>query len=155
MKKLLIVLGSIFLGLFVLAGIGIAILAWRGNALDKESKAYVDAAVPAIVSSWSEQELMNRASPELRQATKPADMDRMFAWFRTLGRLQQYEGSQGQAVMSVTSQTGKLVSGHYVAKAMFERGAASIEIGVIKHGGEWQIAKFRVDSAALVPLQQH
>ena len=151
MKKVLIVLGSVFLALIVLAGIGIAIVAWKGTELDKESKAFVDAAVPAIVSSWSKEQLMNRASAELKQTTKPADMDRLFRWFSTLGRLQKYEGAQGQVLISVTPQNGKIVSGRYVAKAVFDAGEASIEIAVLKDGNQWQILRFEVNSSAFVP----
>lgn len=151
MKKLLIVLGLVFLAFIFAVGAFIGYAAFTGSALDKQSKAYVDAAVPAIVSSWSQQELINRASPELRQATKSADMDRMFAWFKTLGHLQKYEGSQGQAIVSVTPQAGKVVSARYTAKALFERGQASIDIAIIKHGDQWQIAGFKVNSPALIP----
>jgi hypothetical protein len=56
MKKFLIVLGSIFLALIVLGGIGIAFTAIKGTALDKESKAYADSAIRAIVTTWSEKE---------------------------------------------------------------------------------------------------
>lgn len=48
MKKFFIVLGSIFLAIIVLGAIGIAFIAVRGNALDKESKAYVDSAIPSM-----------------------------------------------------------------------------------------------------------
>jgi hypothetical protein len=58
MKKFLIVLGSIFLAIVVLAAIGIAFVAVRGNALDKENKAYADTAIPAIINGWSEKELL-------------------------------------------------------------------------------------------------
>jgi hypothetical protein len=61
MKKFLIVLGMIFLAVIVLAVIGIGFVAIRGNALDKESKAYADAAIPAIVTTWSQKELLDRA----------------------------------------------------------------------------------------------
>jgi hypothetical protein len=152
-KKLFVVIISIFLGIILLIGIGVAILARTGNGLDRESKAYVDAAVPAIVSSWSEDELMNRATSEMRQATKPADTARMFAWFKTLGRLQKYEGSQGQATISVTNETGRVVSAHYQARAIFDRGEATINVGLIKSGNIWQIVRFQINSAAL-PLSQ-
>ena len=68
MKKFLIVLGSIFLAVIMLGAIGIAFTAIRGTALDKESKAYADSALRAIVSTWSEKELLDRASPEFRKA---------------------------------------------------------------------------------------
>src|SRR5260370_29865093 len=99
MKKFFIVLGAIFLALIVLGGIGIAFVAIRGTALDKESKAYVDAAVPVIVSSWSVQALLDRASPEFTQATQPGDVDRFFGTLRQLGKMRVYKGSQGQALM--------------------------------------------------------
>jgi hypothetical protein len=51
MKKFFIILGSIFLAIIVLGAIGIAFVAVRGSALDKESKAYADSAIPAIVST--------------------------------------------------------------------------------------------------------
>jgi len=151
MKKFLIVLGVTFLVLVVVIAAFIGYAAITGSALDKQSKAYVDAAVPAIVSSWNEQELLSRASPEFQKAAKPADVDRLFRWFRTLGQLQKYEGSQGQATINVTPQTGKEVSARYVAKALFEHGEASIEVGLIKRDDAWQITGFKLNSAALAP----
>jgi hypothetical protein len=151
MKKLLVALGIVFIGFVVVIAALIGYAAFTGGALDKESKAYVDTSVPAIVSFWNEQELLGRASPEFEKAVSPADVERLFRWFRTLGRLQKYEGAQGQATISVTPKTGKIVSGHYVAKAVFDAGDANIEIHLIKHGNRWQIAGFKVDSPALAP----
>jgi hypothetical protein len=130
---------------------------FTGSKLDKESEAYVDATVPAIVSSWSKEELVNRAGPEFKQATNQEEIARLFQWFKTLGQLQKYEGSQGQATTSVTPQTGKVVSARYFAKATFERGEATIEINLIKRGNTWQIAAFKafkVNSPALALPQQ-
>ena len=69
MKKFFIVLGSIFLALIVLGGIGIAFVAVRGKARDKESRAYADVAIPAIVTTWTDKALLDRASPEFKQGT--------------------------------------------------------------------------------------
>jgi hypothetical protein len=150
-KKFFIVLGSIFLALIVLGGIGIAIVAIRGTALDKESRAYADAAISAIFSQWSEKELLDRASPEFKKAVTIDQLDRMFRWLGSLGQLQKCEPAQGQALMSATSQTGKMISAQYSAKATFQKGEASIKLGLIKHGDQWQILSFHVDSPALVP----
>jgi hypothetical protein len=151
MKRLLIALGLIFILLVVAIAALVGYAAFTGGKLDKESRAYVDAAVPAIVSSWNEQELLSRASPEFQRAASPADVDRLFRWFRTLGRLQKYEGTQGQTVTSVTPQTGKVVTGRYIAKAVFDAGGASIQIDVIRHGSVWQIEGFKINSSALAP----
>ena len=151
MKKFFIVLGSIFLALIVLGDIGIAVVAVRGTALDKEGKAYADAAIPAIVTTWSEKELLDRASPEFKQSGTIDQLDRMFRWFTSLGRLQKCEPAQGQAIMSATPQTGRMTTGEYTAKATFEKGDATIKLVLIKHGDQWQIGGFHVDSSALVP----
>src|SRR4051812_643907 len=126
MKKFFIVLGLIFLTIIVLAAIGIAFVAVRGNALDKESKAYADSAIPAIVATWSEKELLNRASPELKQAATADQLDRLFRWISGLGQLQKCEAAQGQALMSATTQSGKMISAQYTAKATFQEGEATI-----------------------------
>jgi|SRR5437016_13010687 len=86
MKRFLIVLGSIFLAVIVLGAIGIAFTAIRGTALNKESKAYADSALRAIVSTWSEKELLDRASPEFKKAVTIDELDRFFlAYYNTLG----------------------------------------------------------------------
>jgi len=151
MKKFFIILGSIFLAIILLGAIGIAFVALRGNALDKESKAYADAAIPAIITTWIEKELLDRASPEFKQAVKIDQLDRLFRWVSGVGQLQKCEPAQGQALMSATTQTGKMISAQYSAKATFQKGEALIKLGLIKHGNEWGILNFHVDSPTLVP----
>jgi hypothetical protein len=53
--------------------------------------------------------------------------------------------------MSATTQTGKVISAQYTAEATFQKGDATIKLGLIKHGDQWQILSFYVDSPALVP----
>lgn len=151
MKKIFIILGSIFLALIVLGAVGIAIVAVRGTALDKESRAYADAAIPAIFSQWNQKEFLDRASPEFKQAVTIDQLDRLFRWASTLGPLQKAEPAQGQAGISITPQSGKVTGGQYTAKAQFEKGEATITLGLIKHGDQWQILSFNVNSPQLVP----
>jgi hypothetical protein len=150
-KKFFIVLGSIFLALIVLAAIGIAFVAIRGTALDKESKAYADSAIPAIVSNWSEKALLDRASPEFKKTVTIDQLDRLFRMFSRLGTLQKCESTQGHALMSATTQRGKMTSAQYTTKATFERGEAVIKLAMIKHGDQWEIVGFHVDSPAFAP----
>ncbi len=151
MKKFFIVLGSIFLAILVLGGIGIAYFAVRGNTLDKESKAYADTVIPAIVTNWNEKELLDRASPEFKKVATQEQVDRLFHWFSSLGRLRKCDPAQGQAGISITPQTGKIISAEYTAKAKFEKGEAAIKLGLVKHGDQWQILNFHVSSPALLP----
>jgi hypothetical protein len=151
MKKLLIILGSIFLAVILLGAIGIAFLAIRGNALDKESKSYADSAIPAIVSVWNQKELLDRASPEFKKAVTIDELGRLFRWFSSLGRLQKCEPAEGHSLMSATTQSGKVISAQYIAKATFEKGDATVTLGLIKHGDQWQIFRFEVHSPQLAP----
>ena len=151
MKKFLIVLGSFFLVIIILVAGGIAFVAVRGTRLDKESKAYADAAIPPIVGAWSEKALLDRASPEFKKAVTIDELDRLFRWFSVLGRLQQVEPVQGQSLMSATTEYGRRITAHYEAEATFEKGNATIKLSLIKHGDRWQIMGFHVNSSALAP----
>lgn len=152
MKKVFTILGGVFLGIIVLVVVGTAIFAVKGNALDKESKQYVDDAVPAIVSQWDMAELQKRASPELSVAVKEGDVEKLFAMFRRLGKLKEYKGSKGDARISVTTEHGKVISAAYVANAEFEAGPGEITMSLIKHGDQWQILGIHVNSEVF--LQQ-
>jgi hypothetical protein len=153
MKKLLIVLGGLFLVILVVGGAGVAYVAITGGALDRESKAYADAAIPAIVGGWNESALETRASPEFRSAVSKSDLDRLFLLFRRLGHLKKYNGVKGEANISVTTQRGRMITARYVGSADFDAGRAQIRIILIKHGGNWQILGFRVNSQAFLPAQ--
>jgi hypothetical protein len=143
-KKFFIVLGAIFLTLIVLGAVALVLIAIRGIALDKESKAYVDEAVPAIISSWSGQELLDRASPELKQTTSGAEVGRIFSACRLLGKMLAYRGSEGQGLMAQYLTKGTTISASYIVRGEFERGSAEIDIKLIKHGDKWQINGFHV-----------
>ncbi|MDQ6630560.1 MAG: hypothetical protein M3Y82_02245 [Verrucomicrobiota bacterium] len=151
MKKFFIVLGLIFFTVIVIGAIGIGFIAYRGNALDKESKAYADSAIPTIVTGWNENELLARASSEFKQAVTTDQLDRLFRWVSGLGQLQKCDPAQGHALMSATTQAGKMISAKYTARATFQKGEATIKLGLIKHGNQWQILSFYVASPALVP----
>jgi hypothetical protein len=152
MKKFFIVLGSIFLALIILGALGIAFIAMRGNALDKESKAYADAAIPVIFTTWTDKALLDRASPEFNQAITAVQVYRMFRELESkLGRLQKCEPAQGQALMGISTQSGKTTSAEYTAKVQFEKGKATIRLVLVKHGDQWQILRFDVGSPQIAP----
>ena len=151
MKTFFMILGAICFVLIALGGIGVGYIAIRGSSLDKESKAYVDAAIPAIVTNWNKKELLDRASPEFKQAVTDGQIDQLLHWFTSLGRLQKCEPANGQALMSATPQAGKTITAQYVAKAKFEKGEATITVKLIQHGDQWQILGFNVNSPQLVP----
>ena len=51
--------------------------------------------------------------------------------------------------ISLTTQAGKVITGHYVAEAEFDTGPAQVQIVAVKKGGKWFIQMFRINSMAL------
>jgi hypothetical protein len=150
MRKVLYTLGAVFLTLIIVVVGGVGYLAYAGNQLDREAKAYVDEAVPAIVADWSADELMRRASPKLLQATKPDDFRTAFALFAKLGHLIQYKGSKGDAAIFASAGNGQSITAKYLAAAAFKDGDASINVELDKLDGAWRIRVFRVNSTAMM-----
>ena len=147
MKKFLMIFGAVALVVVVASAIAIGVAAYRGNALDAESKAFVDAAVPAIASGWNKQELLDRATPELREMAKPEQLAALFDALSRLGPIVEYEGAKGDATMAFTSGSGGTVSAKYEAKAQFKNGTAIFRIVLMKRDGRWMIHNFQVDPA--------
>lgn len=150
MKKFFAVLAVIFVVIVAVGAVGLWYVNARGNALDKESKAYADTAIPAIVANWNEQILFDRATVEFREAAKKQHIDQGFRWFGSLGRLQKCEPAQGQATMSVTTLMDNKITAQYTAKALFEKGQATIQLELVKHGDQWWISRFGAYSPQLV-----
>ena len=155
MKKVQMVLGGIFLGILILGAVGVAIVAVKGSALDRESKQYVDTAIPAIAANWDIVEIQKRASPEFKAAVNNDDLEKLIRVFRKLGKFKSYNGAKGDANISVTTQNGKVISAAYVACADFENGPALIKLSLIKHGNEWQLRAYpkncKIGSAGASP----
>jgi hypothetical protein len=149
LKKGLMIAGALFLSLVVVGG---AVFGWtlfQGRSLDKESKAYVDAAIPAIVSTWDVAEIQKRSSPELRAAVNDERLAQLVQVFQKVGRFKSYGGSKGEATISVT-QNGKAISAAYVGDADFDTGPAHITMTLVKHSDQWQILGLQVNSDALL-----
>src|ERR1051325_6182874 len=119
------------LGLIViLVAVTIVFLTLRGPGLDRESHAFVDCAVPAITSTWDEQGLVSRATPELLGDGRQ-QLDAQFSRYKQLGRLQDYEGAVGESDFTVTPR-GFKVTGHYRASARFDSGPADLKMSLVK-----------------------
>lgn len=144
MKKVLLILGALFLSLIICGALFIGVAAYRGRALDSSSKAYVDAAVPAVLASWSAEELMTRAAPELEKSTTSEQAVELFRRFSALDSLREYQGSKGEARIMYTIKNGKVVTAEYVARSLFSNGAAEIRVGLVQRDGRWQILSFFV-----------
>jgi len=148
-KKILMGLGIAVLVLIAVAAVGVFYMARQGERLDASSKAYADRTIPLIVSTWSEQALVQNAAPELLRVASKADFDRYFAAFAKLGPLVHYYGAKGQSNIAVLAGKGKIVTANYVAHAEFAHGTAEIDLGLIREQGHWKIDAFHVNSPLL------
>jgi hypothetical protein len=152
MKRILAILGVVFLILLVALGVFIVRVAATGSKLDASSKAFVDETVPQIVGTWSADNLIQHAAPQLLQATSEDQVQELFRGFAAkLGPLVQYEGCKGESNTSVTTQSGRVVSARYTAQATFQNGKATINLTLLQNtSSTWSIVEFYVLSPTLV-----
>jgi hypothetical protein len=149
MKKVLVVAGGVILVVLIVLGCFVGYASYEGSKLDASSKAYVDECVPAIVSAWSKDALLQRSSPELLNIlkAKPDETDLLLAKFSKLGALRQYDGAKGDSFVAYNTAGGKTTTANYTATARFENGDAQITIRLIQLDGQWRILLFNVNSS--------
>ena len=148
MKKFLSIVGGIFLVIVVIVAGLIGYAAYQGRGLDASSKAYVEANVPPIISTWSKDELLKRSSPQLIKIIdeKPEQLDQLFHKLSKLGAMQSFGDVKGDSNVSYTTQNGKVTTASYVGTAKFEHGEGRINTRLIQSSGQWQFLFFYVDS---------
>jgi len=151
MKKLFTILGVIFVAILVIMGIAAAIFIPHALKLDREATAYIQDAVPKIVTNWNSQELVDRATPELlADAGSRDNIDRLFKMFEQLGSFKHLGKPEGTVTSS--AHTGSTVTlGNYKVQAQFENGAATIGIQLRRVGDSWKINGFRITSDVFLP----
>jgi hypothetical protein len=147
MRRVLYYVGAFTLAVVIAAAIGLSAVLYKGHALDVESKAFVDSAIPAITKTWDEKQLLDRSTVELRETVKPDELRSLFYRLSQLGPLVEYLGATGQATMSYLSDSGSTVSASYNAKGRFQNGSARFQILLMKRDGRWLIHNFHVDPA--------
>lgn len=150
MNKFFKILGIVFLATLVGLGALLGYGSYSASKFDAPSKAYVDKVIPIIASSWSSDDVIEQASPQLRQVMQPEALKQTLLNLSKLGQLRQYDGAKGQANVSFTTQAGKVISATYVANATFENGAAQINIRVIQVNGQWMLSDFYFNSPSLL-----
>jgi len=152
MKKFFQILGGIFLVIVLIVAVLVGIGVYQGTRLDASSKAYVEANVKPIVETWSKEELLKRASPQLIEALgkDPEQVDRLFAKLAKLGPLKSLSEPKGQSLVAVNTGTGKVISASYTETGQFENGHADFSIRLVQIGGQWQFLGFYVNSPIML-----
>lgn len=148
MKKFLSIFGGIFLLLILVVAGFFGYALYQGRGLDASSKAYVEANIPPIISTWSKDELLKRSSPQLQKIIreKPEQLDQLFQMLSKLGTMQSFGDIKGDSNVSYTTQNGKVTTASYIATAKFENGEGRISVRLILLSDQWQLLLFNVNS---------
>lgn len=152
MKKVLMILGGVFLAIIVCVGGFFAYVAVVGSSLDKESRAFVEKTVPEICAAFDPAVFTGLASPEVLKTASPEDIAKVFKWFRNLGGFKRITEIKGDANISITTEQGREVTAKYSLKAEFDAGPATLEIVLVKRDDVWKYRLFKLNSPALIPL---
>jgi hypothetical protein len=145
-RRLLMGLGVVALVVFVLIGVGVGAAVYKGNALNASAQAYTDNVVPLIAAHWSEQSVLERATPELKRLASAEQWAAVEDSVSLLGPFQHYDGSKGTSNMSYFLATGTKISASFLATASFSHGKALINIALLKIGGRWMINGLHVQA---------
>jgi hypothetical protein len=149
LKRFLSIIGGLFLVLVLFVAGFFGYAAYQGRGLDASSKAYVEENIPAIISTWSKDELLKRSSPQLLKIIdeKPEQLDQLFQKLSKLGPMLSFGEVKGDSNVSYTTQNGKVTTAAYVAAVKFKNAEGRITARLIQSpAGQWQLLLFHVDS---------
>lgn len=140
---------------------GFLSLNYYGSMLDRQSHVYADEVIPVIVNSWDYKELISHASLDFLNVVSEDKVKSTFKIYSdNLGQLKKYEGSNGKANIDVkiVCKEGMMcttIAAEYIAKAVFEKGEATIKIKIVRQNFEWKIYSFFVDSEQLLRIEEN
>ncbi|MFA5073297.1 MAG: hypothetical protein WC539_05310 [Nitrospirota bacterium] len=135
----------ILIGLMIAVLSGAVIIASIKNMYDKQSQGFVDALVPVIAADWDMQVIRNHASKEFNATIDYDTLEQFLELLHGLGELQQYNGSIGEATITISLLHGIIITADFEASADFESGSAEILISLVKRDDRWQILGFTVN----------
>ena len=151
MKSYLSIIGGLFIVICIVVAYYIGYDPFQSQDMEASSKAYVEANVPAIISTWSMDALLKRSSPELLKSIGGNTnlLEQQFHKLSKLGAMQSFGDVKGYASNFTTNQNLIVTYASYVATAKFEKGKANISVNLVQTHDQWQFTKFKVDSPLL------
>ncbi len=151
MKRTLVKISLFCIAIVLFGIIFFRLIAFHGSILDKESKLFIDQLIPSIITEWNARDLVQHASPEfLKVSPEPSLLSFFRMLEQRLGKLKKFSGSEGEATISLSLTKGKKNFAQYRLQAEFEKGPATIDVGLVKNHGKWQVLSFRVNSDLII-----
>ena len=145
MKKLLSILGAIFLLLLVAGGGLFGFLWMKGGRLDAESKGYIEANLPALLSNMSTDALRSYMSDDDIAKVNRVDSDRFIAALTSrYGRYQSMGDLKGDSFINFTN-AGQIISARYRVPVKYENGALLVQVVLRKRDEKWSMVSVQFD----------
>ena len=148
MNRLLTVFGLAIPVVILVIAIFYGLVIYKGSHANDESEAFVNTVVPVVLAAMNRETFFKYADDTLINSATPDRFDRIFTWFSTLGAMQKYNGSSGQANVNL-GFSGISFSADYEARATFDKGDAVVKVSAVRRNGNWKITGFGISSPAL------
>ncbi len=145
MKKVLSIIGGLFLVLLVAVAGMIGYAAFEGSKLDAESRAYVEATLPEFLSNPTADRLTSFMAPQDRANLKATDMVSFLSYIsQQLGAFQSYDDLKGDSFQMV-SPNGKSVTAKYLVHCYFDKASVTATVSLRKVGDVWSLVSVYFD----------
>jgi len=153
MKKVLSVIGGLFLVLLVAVGGMLGYAAFEGSKLDAESKAYVEAALPKFLSNPTADSVLSFMAPQDKANVKAADMLSFSSYVsQTLGEFRSYDDLKGDSLI-MFSPSGKNITAKYLVNCYFDKASVTAIVSLRKTGDAWSLMGVFFDANTLGPAR--
>lgn len=151
MKKILMIVGALFLIGLIGGGGWLYLMIQEGQELDESSRRYVERNIPKLAKErWYGPHMHPLAHSAFMEAVSMEDWQRIsILYWQKLGMLQNFPGCQGQANI-MYNEDGKSVTAKYVCPAKFEKAEAVIEVTLQQENEQWKIIHLNVKSPAFL-----
>ena len=150
MKTCLAIVGGVGCLSIIIIIVVLAFFIAQAAYLEPGASAYIERAVPAIVAHWDVQQLLNRATPALQQRVlrHRGKVNRLFMMFRELGHLKHLGSPTDYKIFTQNNVT----TATFTVPAKFAKGAATVEIQLLRTDKTWEINSFHITSNVFLPL---
>ena len=146
MKTLLSILGGVFLTVIVVAGVMIGFALYKGQQLNAESEAYVEATLPRVFSTPTLDNFVSFMAEQDKKQINPKGAADFFTMVVVnLGKFESCDAPTGGANASYTP-AGANITAQYVTHCRFSKMSVTAKVGVRKLDGVWTLVNVHVDS---------
>lgn len=150
MKKILKVLGIIFLVIVILIASLFAYTYLKSSEYNEEALPYIEKVIPEL-STWNTKILKKYSAPEALANIKDEEFEKLMRWFSKLGNLKSIEKPKFVNFSNYSSlENGQKTILSYTILAHYENGDALIEMSLLEVENGFQVYRFHLNSSALI-----